>query len=536
MIKKIFSSQSKSITGAAIVLGAASFVSRIIGVLRDRLFAHQFGAGIELDMYYAAFRIPDLVYHLLIAGALSAGFIPVFLEVYKKNKQDAWDLTNNVLHILILSILIICSLLFLLMPQLISLVVPGFEATAMQETVRLSRIMLLSPIIFGVSALISGVLQARKMFFIYSLTPIFYNVGIILSAVVLVPLFGIDALAYGVIIGALLHLLIQLPAIFSSGYRYTPLLQLRQSHVHEVFRLMIPRMITLGIHNINLIITTIFASTLIAGSITVYTFANNLQFFAVGIIGISYALAAFPTLCQAINEKNEKLFAREFSRTVRQILFFVIPLTVIFLFLRAQIVRVVLGSGLFDWSATITTANTLSWFAISLFAQCLIPLYTRGFYAKKNTRTPLFIAGVTAVVNIIASFYLKDLFGVVGLAMAFSLSAFVQFIFLWLMLRSSLQETKRIQLIRAIASMTAAGVAMAATIQSLKLPLSTLVDMNSFIGISTQGALAATAGLIVYIAFVSLLKVEECTLLVNSLNRRWLHIRSVIGLTPEDEI
>src|SRR3989338_6728522 len=206
MIKRLFHTKRQaSITGAAIILGAASFLSRIIGIVRDRIFAHQFGAGDILDAYYAAFRAPDLVYNLLIVGALSAGFIPIFLELKEKNTKEAWLVTNTILNMIAIGSLIICTILFIFTPGIIHGIVPGFDTEKQALTVMLSRIMFVSPIILGISSLVSGVLQSYKAFFIYSLTPIMYNLGIIVGAIFFVPVWGVTGLAYGVLLGAIFH-------------------------------------------------------------------------------------------------------------------------------------------------------------------------------------------------------------------------------------------------------------------------------------------------------------------------------------------
>ena len=277
MIRKLFSSQIKSITGAAILLGSASFVSRLIGVLRDRIFAHQFGAGPTLDAYYAAFRIPDLVYNLLVVGALSAGFIPVFIKVYEKSKSKSWEVTNSIINILGVGLITLCIILFIFTPQIIPLLVPGFSGEKLDLTITLTRIMFFSPILLGISSVVSGVLQATKSFFVYALTPIMYNLGIIVGALIFFPIFGEIGLAFGVILGALLHLLIQLPTFFKHGYRYKFVFNIKDIFVREIAKLMIPRTLGLATSQLHILVITYLASTLTEGSLTVFNFATNLQ-------------------------------------------------------------------------------------------------------------------------------------------------------------------------------------------------------------------------------------------------------------------
>ncbi len=537
MIRRILFSQSKTITGAALVLGAASFVSRIIGLIRDRIFAHTFGAGQTLDVYYAAFRIPDLLYNIIIVGALSAGFIPVFLTVWNRNKEEARELFNQLVTAALVILTALSILLFVLMPWLVRFVVPGFSEHAMQETAALSRIMLLSPIILGVSGIISGVLQALKSFFIYSITPIVYNIGIIIGALFFVPLYGISGLGYGVILGTLLHLCIQLPPLLRYGFRYQPPKRFNLASLKEIGRLMIPRTLTLGTNQLTFIIITVIASTLSAGSIAIFNLANNLQYFPVGIIGISFALAAFPTLSELVAQKNEERFRDELSNTIRQIIFLIIPLTIIFLLLRAQIVRVLLGSGKFGWDATIATADTLAFFTLSLFAQSLIPLLTRGFYALHNTKTPLFIAFISTLITIILSLSLKESFGIVGLAMAFSLGCIFQTAVLWVTLRQHVKTLHEGKMLHSLYKVSIAGLAMALAIQLTKSPVAAIVNMQRFWGIFVQGFVTGVIGIVVYGGTCYLLRTDEMLHLLRTLNRRWLTLRGVVGeVSKGDEL
>lgn len=523
MIKQLLSAQSHSITGAAVLLGAASFVSRLIGVMRDRVFAHYFGAGDVLDAYYAAFRIPDLVYNLLIVGALSAGFIPVFIEVLHKDEEKAGKLVDSVITILGIVLIVVCGVLFFATPALMKALVPGFEADKLQLATMLTRIMFLSPILLGVSSVMSGILQAYKNFFVYSLTPIMYNLGIIIGTLILVPLIGISGLAWGVVIGAVLHLAIQIPSIIRHGFRYRPSLRW-SAYVKKIAILMTPRALGLAANQINLIVITTLASTLAVGSITVFNFANNLQYFPIGIIGLSFSIAAFPTLAQFAAEMRTREMIDQLSLTIRQIIFLIVPVTIIFLLLRAQIVRVVLGTGQFDWDATILTANTLAFFSFSLFAQSLIPLLARSLYALQDTWTPFVISLGTAFLNIIMSFYMKDAWGVIGLALAFSLSMIVQLALLWLTVRKQLGTLKELTLLHSLYKISVSALIMAIVIQMLKEPIASLVNMTRFWGILTQGTFAAMGGIFVYGALCRIFKVEEMLLFQKSLARRWVKL------------
>ncbi|MFA5358959.1 MAG: murein biosynthesis integral membrane protein MurJ [Patescibacteria group bacterium] len=535
MIKRLLSGESKTITSAAIIIGAASLVSRLLGVLRDRVLAGEFGAGETLDIYYAAFRIPDLVYNLLILGALSAGFIPVFIRYFKKSEDEGWRLAAAVLNVVIIGVAIISAVLFVFTPWLVSLLAPGFSAAAQASTVTMTRIMFLSPLFLGISAVWGGILQSQKKFFVYSLAPIFYNVGIMIGALFFVTPFGIDALAWGVVLGAFLHMIVQLPSIFGCGFRYRPILSLRHAGVREIIVMMVPRVLGLAVSQVNLFVVNIIASMLAAGSIAVFNLANNLQSFPLGIFGVSFAIAAFPTLSAAVAGESKEEFVKSFSVTARQILFFIIPLSALFLVLRAQIVRAVLGAGSFDWEDTILTADALAFFSVSLFAQGLIPLLVRGFFAWSNTMIPLIAGLIGAMVNIALAWVLAADYGVAGLALAFSVSSIIQVIILWLALRHKTNGLDEVNIIFAVVKISLATLTMSFTTQYLKYVIEPYTGTETFIGIFSQGLLAGLGGILVFILVSLFLRSEEMLVFAASFKRRFLRKEAVEKVEEEIE-
>lgn len=529
MIKRLFNGEINSITVAALLVGASSFVSRFLGVFRDRILAGQFGAGDTLDIYYAAFRIPDLIFNLLILGALSAGFIPIFSSLLKsplekvkdffgQKHEEAWRLASNILNILGVALLVLCGLGVIFAPQIMKLITPGFSAEKLSLAVGLSRIMFLSPIFLGISSVFGGILQSFKRFFVYSLSPIFYNIGIIIGALYFVPLWGIYGLAWGVVLGALVHMLVQLPTLVSLGFKYSFEFNLKSKRVREIWLMMVPRTMSLAISQANLLVITVMASTLSAGSLTVFNFANNLQSFPVGIFGISFAIAAFPALSAvAFNKDN---LVKNFSQTVRQILFFIIPATVILLSLRAQIIRIILGTGKFDWQDTILTMNTLALFSISLFAQALVPLLVRVFYARHDAKKPFWAGLAAAAINIFLSIWLAAKMGVVGLALAFSLTNIINLILLWLLLNLELGKMDELRIFISTIKFVLAGLAAGMAVQGTKVLVSDYADMTRLWGVLTQGAAATLVGLIVYLLICFILRSEELFNFWLSIKRR----------------
>lgn len=530
MIKRLFNGEINSITLAALLVGGFSLISRFLGIFRDRILAGQFGAGDSLDIYYAAFRLPDLIFNLLILGALSAGFIPIFTSLIKSplakirslfgdDYKEAWELTSNVLNILAVGLVILCGLGMIFAPQIMKLITPGFGQEKMSLTVSLTRIMFLSPIFLGVSSVFGGVLQSFRRFFVYSLSPIFYNIGIIIGALYLTPIWGIYGLAWGVVLGAAAHLLVQIPTLIELGFKYKFSFNIKSPKVIKIWLMMVPRTMSLAVSQLNLLVVTVIASTLQSGSLTVFNLANNLQSFPVGIFGIAFAIAAFPALSAAAFDK--KNLVKDLSVTVRQILFFIMPATIILLALRAQIIRVILGTGQFDWQDTILTINTLGFFSLSLFAQSLIPLLVRAFYARHDAKTPFFIGLATALANIFLSIWLSGRLGVAGLALAFSLASIMNLILLWFWLKLEIGRLDELKIFISTVKFSLAALAAGAAVQSVKLALGPGLDMTRLWGVLSQGLAAGLAGISVYLLVCWILKSEELFNFWSALKRRW---------------
>lgn len=544
-IKKFFfniNKESQTITSAAIIIGGLSLVSRLLGIFRDRILASQFGVGDTLDVYYAAFRLPDLVYNLLILGAISAGLIPVFTTLMtKKKEQEAWDLINRVLNLLFLALLAVCCFLFVFAPWIIPLVTPGFDTEKTSLVIDLSRIMFLSPLLLGLSAIFSSVLQSFRRFLIYSLAPIFYNFGIILGALYFVPIWGIYGLAWGVVLGAGLHMIVQLIPMFFVGFKYRLDFNFRDKNVIEVMKMMVPRTISLAITQINFIIITIIASTLAAGSLTIFNLANNLQNFPLGIFGISLGVASLPILASLSADNKMDKFRLVISSTFRQILFFIFPISVLFYVLRAQIVRIIFGAGQFNWQDTRLTAACLAIFCFSLFAQGTYPLVIRGFYALHNTKTPFYVGLASIVINILAmlgfrwafSFInwfsfsvtailrLTDLWGLVDFRIlavpsAIVISSIFELLMLFYLLKRRVGKLEGMKIfdssIRIIFASLGAGLMAYLTLNIID----DYVSMQKFFGILIQGGLSGLVGVAGYVLLGYILNMEEMFTFINS--------------------
>ncbi|MDP3995884.1 MAG: murein biosynthesis integral membrane protein MurJ [bacterium] len=539
MLSRLFNSQSKTVTFAAGLLAVSALVSRFLGLVRDRLLAGKFGAGEELDIYFAAFRIPDFVYGILIVGGVAAAFLPVFSEYFKKEEEQAWKFANNLLNCFFILLIIVCGILALLAPWLINFISPGFSPENKELTVALTRIMFLSPVFFGLSSVFSGVLHYFNRFFAYSLVPVIYNLGIIFGIIFLVPVFGIYGLAYGVILGAALHWLLQLPAARATGYKYMPILNFRNSGLLKVFKLMVPRTIGAAAYQINLIVITAIASTLSAGSIAIFNFANNLQYFPVGLIGVSFSLAAFPALSRvwAAGEKEE--FFKIFSSTFRQILFLIIPISILVFVLRAQIVRIVLGTGQFGWLETRMTAASLGILSLSVFAASFVLFLSKVFYSFHDTKTPLLASLLSMALNVSLCFLFVFLLGfpnsfqeftinalkleeigdvsLIGLPLALALSSVFQFFLLLVFLKKKTGISGSGEILKSFGKIMMAGILMALALYLSLYLVAGLLDTGTTVGILLQTIIASLVGLLVYLFATLLLKSPEIKIILSSL-------------------
>ena len=530
---------TESVISAAFVITVAGIFSNLLGLVRDRLLASTFGAGDTLDVYYAAFRIPDLIYNLLILGAMSAAFIPVFTGLRSKDGGDdeAWRLTNGIMNLALFFIIVISIICAIGAPFLMKIITPGFSPEKMASAVLFTRIMFLSPLFLGISGIMGGVLTSMKHFLVYSVAPLLYNVGIIFGIVIFVGFMGPIGLAWGVVFGALMHMLLQYVTVRKLGYvhHWEFKSAWNNQSVRKVFTLMLPRMTGIAINQFNLMIITVFASTLAAGSLAVFNFSQNLASVPLSVFGISFSIAVFPALSAYAARDEKENFVKAFSETFRQILFFVIPLSVFMIVLRAQIVRVILGTGKFDWNDTILTFQCLGILALSLFAQSIVQLLARSFYALQDTKTPFYIAIATEAVNILAVILLIGRVQILGLAIAFSLANVVQMLLLLFVLRTRFDNLDDKRIISSITKIALASFVAGLGVQVAKYAVAQVVDLDTFLGVFAQLSVPLTLGFLIFIGISHLLKLEEFILFKNSFTSKMFKGSRVI-LESTDEV
>ena len=520
-------------TRATLILIIASVGSNILGMIRNHFFAEKIPTSV-LASYYAAFRIPDLLFNLVVLGVLSSIFIPVFMDhLTNKDKKSAWQFTNYLVNLTIISLSVVSAVLFFLMPYLVNLITPGFSEASKNLTTQLAQIMLLSPILFGLSSIAGSILNSFKKFFVYALAPIFYNLGIIFGTIFLTPYFGVFGLAYGVLIGAALHFLIQLPQVLKLGFRYKPIISLKDRSIRQILRLAPPRIGGLLANQANLFIATIIGSIIGGGSIAYLNLANDMQTFVSVVFGISFATAVFPILTEKASLGRTEDFIKEFSISFRQILFFTVPASIGLILLRGQITRLILGYGFFKIIDTKLTAAVLGAFALSLFAQATIPLLVRAFYGLKDTKTPFYAASFSVLVNLFGSLTLPKFFSqyaidpernitfaVVGLAVSFTIASFVNMVYLLFALHKRLETLQDKEIVGSLSKVIVASAIMAVGVQYLKYLISPVIDpKHPVLGFTAQVLVVVFLGAVIYFLVTHLLGSDEIKGLKNILKR-----------------
>ena len=509
MIQRLFNHTSSGILAGASILALASLASRGLGFLRNALLASSYGAGNTLDAYFLAFRLPDLFFNLLFFGALSAGFVPVFIKLKERNKDEAWRLANDIVNLSLVAFTLFGIIFFFVSPWVLRQIAPGFNEATMSIAVTMSRIMFLQPIFLGISGIFSGILQSVHKFLSYSLAPIFYNLGIIFGVLVLSDFMGPVGLAWGVVLGALLHMAIQYPATKASGWKWRFNINPGLAALKRVLAVMVPRSLSLIVQQVNLIILVSFATVLGAGSVAVLNFASDLYSFPLGVVVVPLGVAAFPVFVSALG-RNKRELAEVFLRTIRQLLFVIIPVTALALVLRAQVVRLTLGYGKFGWEETILTIDTLTFLLLGLVFQAVLVILLRAYFALEDAKTPLAVLVAGTGIIVLSALWFRNFMGVAGLALGLSLGIIFETIILFMIFARRVKMPRASELLRsAVIFILSALVAGLAARGVLYFAADYFVTTREVWGLAVQAVLATIVGGAVYLFITWLLKVPE---------------------------
>ncbi len=423
--RSLFFGRQETILSAASVLMLVGLVSRFLGLLRDRVLVNFFTPQ-DLDIYFAAARIPNFIFDLVIAGALSTAFIPVFSEYLARDKkEEAFRVASALISLSLVFFLGLAVFYFVLAEPISKLIAPGFAPNQTLLMSKLTRIMLASQTFFILANFLTGIAYSFRRFIIPAVSLGLYNVGIIWGTALFSQKFGLYGPTLGMVLGAFLYLLVQLPLLKNLDFRFRWNLDYKNSGVKKITKLMAPRMLALLANQVDATVDVVLASLSSLGALTYFSFAQHLQFFPVSLFGLSIAQAALPTLSLAANKRQE--FKETFLTTLHQMFYLVVPTSIALLVLRIPLVRLAFGAALFDWEATVTTGYVVAGFAISIFAQSAAYFLARGFYALQDTRTPVVVQIVSIIIGISLSTTSILVFHrpVWWLALSYSLATFI---------------------------------------------------------------------------------------------------------------
>jgi len=421
---QLLTKQQTNILSAAFVLMSTVLLSQILGLVRQRLLVATFGASNVAGSYLYATRWPELLFQLIIAGALSSAFIPIFSQyIGKGNNEKGHDFASNLISIG-LGIFIPLSVIIMIFADFFAYIsAPGLDSTQLVLVATMMRIMVLGQLLFIIASFLSAILQSYNRFFIPGIALSLYNLGIIIGILTLSHSMGIYSAAWGVVIGAFLYVLIQLPFMKSIHFHYRFYVSFADRGIREVMRLMWPRTISLTITQLGVFLLGAVVSLIHDGArnYLLFDYAQILAFAPVTLLGVTIAQASFPVLSR--QKENLKAFNATFITSFNQMLYLILPVSVLFLVLRIPLVRLVYGASAVDWQATVLTGRTVAFFSISIFAQALLQLVLRAFYALHDTKIPLVVSGITTMLMVYLSYLSVTFFhfGIFGVAGSYSL-------------------------------------------------------------------------------------------------------------------
>lgn len=403
----------------AIVLGT-TLLSNFIGLARDKIIALHFGTSTATDIYNASFLIPDMIFNLFVAGALTAAFMPVFSDYLAKDEEESMRLANTMMNSMTGIIFMLALIAFIFINPLIGFLFPNLSADIQLEIAQMTRLMLPSAMIFAVSNILGNILMSYKHFTSYSISPILYNIGIISGVIFLNEKFGIYSAAIGVLVGAVLHCGVRIIDARKTKYRYSFLLDIKQEGFKKIIKLMIPRAFSLIMWQINLYVFAVVGMRMLNGGLAAFNFARNIQSFTTALIGISFATAVFPYLTTAVSNNDQKSFTEGMQKTIQNILFYSVPAAVGTLLMSKQIVSLILSGGAFDENSTKLTSLLLVAIAISIPFESLTQILARGFYAFKNWKTPMITTVISFAIIAVMTAILAPSKGIEWLSISYS--------------------------------------------------------------------------------------------------------------------
>lgn len=522
----------KSLAKAAGLIMIVMVLSRIIGFVRDVIIYSQFGQNRITDAYNAAFSIPDFLYMLLVGGALSSAFIPVFSKYINTGKEEeGWEVANIVLNLAMILMVFGIIIGFIFTKPLITLLVPGFDAASLTLTVLLTRIMFFQAFFMVLNGVTFGILNAYKIFFVPSLGTILYNLAIIIVGITWAPTFaamwgkeyGIVAFAIGVVVGAFLNFAIQIPDLRRIGYRYRFIINLKHPGFKIIIGLMVPILIGLSIGQINLFINQNIASNLPAGVVAALRTAQRLMQLPIGVFAIAIAMTIFPTLTELVAKNQMTDFKRTANLGIRSVIFITLPASAGLIALSVPVVRVLFEQGAFTHTDTLVTAAGLVFYSLGIFAQSGVQVLNRVFYAIQDTVSPVVVGVFSIVINIVGSLTLiKYLsYGGGGIALAYSLAGIFNLVVLLWWLRFKIGNIGGKILTVSFLQSLFGSVIMGTAVYYTTTFYEQVFDISNKLHQVIQVGLGVFIGAAVYALIAFVLKMEEAEMVKAILKRKF---------------
>lgn len=531
-------SQQASILSAAFIILSANLVTAIFGLVKSRVISATYLAEPYhslVDAYWVALRLPEFLFQLLIMGTLSAAFVPVFTQLYKSGSDKAYELMRQLMFLLLTTFTITGVVTFIFAPQLVQFYTgPEFNPEQIELAISMTRIMLITQLLFAISGFFSAMLQSLKRFILPAFSPVFYNIGIILFIVFLTDKLGLYAAAWGTVFGAFLHMAIQIPLVWKCGFRPFGSWNWRWSQLKRVLGLAGPRTITMVTQQATVLAITFLATTVGGISLTLITFAQQLMTLPIRFFGVSIGQAALPFLSASQDDLSG--FRQMVFRSLRQIAFFAAPAAALLLVLRVALVRLAFGVAEFPWSATIITAEALGILALSIPAQAFTHLLVRSFYALNNAVVPFIGSLLYFVVTALVGFVLVTNYqlGVAGLAWGLTIASIIEMLVLlgWLMRRMGSEGVWT--LIWALVRISGAAFLMALTLFVFQRLFDWYVFETSRVWQLIQLTLiVGSMGSMVYLGLCWLLQIEELTILKRMGKRLRSQWDKIVKTTPD---
>lgn len=426
----------RSLARAGLIVTGAFLVARALGWVRTAVLAVTFGASGQLDTFFAAFGIPDLIFQLVAAGALSSALIPIVSGLLETGEESrAWRVASTVADLMLVVLAVLAAVVFVAAPVLVGPITPGFSPAQQAQTVDLTRIMLASPILLALGSLATSLLNARGRFAASAVAPIVYNLAIIGAALFLAPTYGVTGLALGVVAGSACHLAIQLLPLRQIGFRWTPRIDLDDPLARQALILMVPRAIGLGASQLTFLVARSLATTIGVGAVSAFSIAFSVFQIPIGVIGIPIGVVMLPSLSRDLARGDVASYVSLVSRALRLILWVMLPLAGLTVVLRTEIVTLLFGYGRFDARGVELTATVLVVLALALASESLIAILARAFYAGRDTVTPVIAAVLAVVLNVSLSIALVGRLGLAGIGLAIVIGSWLEVGYLLVVLR-----------------------------------------------------------------------------------------------------